>query len=552
MKLVTHLLETYTKDEKFNIIVLIVSSLAVNVLQANAVSHFNAKIVDAIQHNNISNAFLFFKYFMLVWVVYVAVYHIYRTYQDDLSAKLRQWARYKMIQYTLDVNNENLSNINFTKLSGPINRVSTSIYLLSNQIMSYIIPNFTFIVFSIFYFLYCNVKLGCIFLFGNLIWIGVIMLLWKSFREKSSAYEELAVTTETQIVEVLNNIDKVITRGQIPSETLGFNKLKDDTIASATRFYTSVSNILTLISAIVLITLFACVGYSIKLFIKKQISPTLFITIFTLMIMFRDRITNASIQLVDIIELLGRIDALEPWFLDIENNLDKLNLTQNTLRTDVSFEHFEFKNVSFQYTDETPVILDNANITIETADNNIIGVVGSSGNGKSTITKLMIKLYTVNSGTLFVDGVDINTVDTAYIRDNITYVNQSSTLFDDTVIKNVLYGCNEETECKKYYEHIMTYPKIKELYQDVDLNEEAVGYSGEKLSGGQRQIANIIGGLINPSKILILDEPTNALDGELKKELIGIIKYFKQHKQAIIIISHDKDVFPMFDTKIEV
>jgi len=378
------------------------------------------------------------------------------------------------------------------------------------------------------------------------------MLFWNSFREKSHEYEKLAVNTETQMVEILNNMDKVITRGQIQNETGGFDKLKNVTIDSANRFYASISNTLTIISAIVLITLFACVGYSIKLFIKKQISITLFITIFTLLIMFRERITNASIQLVDIIELLGRLDALKPWFVDIENHLDKLGIQSNKLRTDVSFEHFEFKDVSFQYTDETPIILDNENITIETANHNIIGMVGSSGNGKSTITKLMIKLYTVNSGTLFVDGVDINTVDTAYIRDNITYVNQSSTLFDDTVIKNVLYGCKEETECKKYYEHIMTYPKIKELYQDVDLNEEAVGYSGEKLSGGQRQIANIISGLINPSKILILDEPTNALDGELKKELLGIIKYFKPHKQAIIIISHDKDVFPMFDTKIEV
>jgi ABC-type bacteriocin/lantibiotic exporter with double-glycine peptidase domain len=552
MKLVTHLFKEYIQEEKFNISVLLISSLAVNILQANAVSHFNAKIIDSIQRGKMSDVMLFFKYFMLVWVVYVAVYHIYRIYQDAFSAKLRQWGRYKMIQYTLEVNNENLSNINFTKISNPINRVSTSLFLMSNQLLSYVIPNFSFIAVSIIYFLYCNTKLGCMFLFGNLIWGSIIWLLWKSFREKSREYEQFAVDTEMQLVEVLNNMDKVITRGQIPNENDGFIKLKDATIDSANRFYASVSNTLTLVSSIVLVTLFACVGYAIKLYMKKQISITIFITIFTLLILFRERITNASIQLVDIIELLGRIDALKPYFEDIENNIDTLGIQSNKLRTDVSFEHFEFKNVSFQYTEETPVILDNANITIETADNNIIGIVGSSGNGKSTITKLMIKLYTVNSGTLFVDGVDINTVDTAYIRDNITYVNQSSTLFDDTVIKNVLYGCNEETECKKYYEHIMTYPKIKELYQDVDLNEEAVGYSGEKLSGGQRQIANIIGGLINPSKILILDEPTNALDGELKKELLGIIKYFKQHKQAIIIVSHDKEVFPMFDTKIEV
>jgi ABC-type multidrug transport system ATPase subunit len=75
---------------------------------------------------------------------------------------------------------------------------------------------------------------------------------------------------------------------------------------------------------------------------------------------------------------------------------------------------------------------------------------------------------------------------------------------------------------------------------------------GEHVSGGQRQIINIISGLINPTEILILDEPTNALDIELKRELIGIIRDFKKYKKSIIIISHDKDVFPLFDEKIEV
>jgi ABC-type lipoprotein export system ATPase subunit len=75
---------------------------------------------------------------------------------------------------------------------------------------------------------------------------------------------------------------------------------------------------------------------------------------------------------------------------------------------------------------------------------------------------------------------------------------------------------------------------------------------GEKLSGGQRQIVNIISGLINPSRILILDEPTNALDKQLKIELLDIIKQFKKDKQSIIIITHDKDVYSMFDEHVTI
>ena len=97
----------------------------------------------------------------------------------------------------------------------------------------------------------------------------------------------------------------------------------------------------------------------------------------------------------------------------------------------------------------------------------------------------------------------------------------------------------------------MTYPKIAALYQNMDINKKRAGQLGENLSGGQRQVVNMISGFINPSKILILDEPTNALDPELKTEVIQLIKDFKQYKKTIFIVTHDKDVFEIFDDEIK-
>jgi ABC-type multidrug transport system ATPase subunit len=93
----------------------------------------------------------------------------------------------------------------------------------------------------------------------------------------------------------------------------------------------------------------------------------------------------------------------------------------------------------------------------------------------------------------------------------------------------------------------MKYDKIKNLYLNLDMETTKCGSLGENLSGGQRQIANVISGLIHPAKILILDEPTNALDPELKVELLGLIKEFKKYKECIIIITHDSAVYPLFD-----
>ena len=75
---------------------------------------------------------------------------------------------------------------------------------------------------------------------------------------------------------------------------------------------------------------------------------------------------------------------------------------------------------------------------------------------------------------------------------------------------------------------------------------------GERWSGGERQVYNVVGGVINPSKILVLDEPTNAVDGELKSELLSMIEESRKKKECVIIISHDNEVFPMFDETIYV
>jgi ABC-type bacteriocin/lantibiotic exporter with double-glycine peptidase domain len=83
------------------------------------------------------------------------------------------------------------------------------------------------------------------------------------------------------------------------------------------------------------------------------------------------------------------------------------------------------------------------------------------------------------------------------------------------------------------------------------MKDKPVGLFGENLSGGQRQIINILSGLISDSKIIILDEPTNALDPLLKKDFIKMLHHFKKFKQGILVISHDKDIVPILDEVVQ-
>jgi ABC-type multidrug transport system fused ATPase/permease subunit len=161
-------------------------------------------------------------------------------------------------------------------------------------------------------------------------------------------------------------------------------------------------------------------------------------------------------------------------------------------------------------------------------------------------------MYRPSSGAIKIDGVDLQDVDTTYLRQNITYVNQNSKMFDKNILNNILYGCTDTDACHGHLEEILKYKKIKELYKNIDLYGDEYKSANERLSGGQRQIINIIGGLVNPSKILILDEPTNGLDPELKHELLSLIKDFKAYKKCIMIITHDRDVYPLFTEEIKI
>lgn len=549
MEIVKYLISQFVNEYLFEVVLLIILGLAGSIITTNVITHFNSMLITSVQGGQLDTTIMFFKYFMYSRIAFALFTYGYKLVQDVIMTTLKQWIRNNLIKIVLKTSNEDLSNINFTKLNTPINRLSNTIYLMFSDSLTYSLPYAIFILVSIGYFMFQQIEVGMLFLIGNILWMLVLYYIWPNLRYKNIKYENDSMMIEKHLVENLNNIDKIITRGKIDSELETFNEEKEVTIQSHRDYYYSVSTVKFAIEMITLLTMFVCAGYTIHLVFENKISIIQFISILTLLFVFKERMNSSAALVSDAIEQYGRLEAIVEWFRPFEDKLDILNTKYN--KNDMSFDHIEFKNVTFQYNKNTEKIFDKTNIDIYTNNGKIIGIIGNSGKGKSTFTKLMLKLYKVDEGQILIDGKNIDELDPDYIRENIVYINQNARLFDKTVLENVLYGCKEETTCKQHYEHIMSYPKIKELYENIDLNKDTAGYSGEKLSGGQRQVVNIISGLVNPCKILILDEPTNALDNKLKMELLEIIKYFKQYKQCIIIITHDKDVYDIFNEELK-
>jgi ATP-binding cassette subfamily B protein len=364
---------------------------------------------------------------------------------------------------------------------------------------------------------------------------------------KNETYEKCATNAEFYLLEILNNIDKIVYRGEVHAEIEIFQTKTNNAITHAYGFYSSANNIIIIMNVLVNIITVCILYYMIMQFFSGKLSVILFITILNTIILYRDKMTALFQQFPDFIEFMGRAKSVLHQFSDmIVTEADVVYKEAN-----LPFDTIQFANVSFKYKTTQKVIFENLNLNLSM--NKIIGISGKSGKGKSTLAKLILKMYNHYSGEIFIDNINIKELDATYIRKNITYVNQSSKLFDRKVIENIMYGCSDHSQCNNTLTEIIgKYSKIRELFVNIDIHNTSAGSLGENLSGGQRQIVNIIGGLINPSKILILDEPTNALDGELKMDVIAMIRDYKKNKKCIIIITHDNDIRAIFDESIYV
>ena len=557
MNILYYLLNRFLKEESTNIATMIILSIAITIAQTNIISYISAIIIQSVETRDDVNTMQYFNYFIVVSVVFLIIYYGYKVLQNKLLTKLTQWIKREIFGIILLSNNENMNHVNFVEFITPITRISISCYALFFDIITVIIPTFAFLLMISVFFSYVNWTLGAGFVIANLVVLIYLAFFWGSLSSEKNAHEIKMNENEKFIIDILNNIDKVICRGQNKKEINRFTKMTDDCIQSGVQFLSYTTNHVMVMTGMVYLIIFGCTWYLIVLQSRKKISTTMFITFFTVLLIYRERALATIQNIPDYLEFVGRLEYIIEYFNVMLG--DKRNLFETVEKKyapvgEMAFNKITFKGVDFVYANHkkpTKKILDNFSITVDT-QNKIIGMTGLSGKGKSSFAKLILRLYEPSSGSIYVDDVDIRKIDPNYIRQNVVYINQNSKLFDKKIIENIHYGCENVEHCEAHLEEIMKYEKIKNLFNNIDIHNDSAGSLGENLSGGQRQVVNIISGLINPAKILILDEPTNALDADLKKEIIALINHYRKYKQCIVVITHDRDMYSIFDQIIRI
>ena len=233
--------------------------------------------------------------------------------------------------------------------------------------------------------------------------------------------------------------------------------------------------------------------------------------------------------------------------LAIKNNIYVLPFLYKLLKSDQQNEPSQkevlvfkdkilFNQVSLSYSKNGRDVLNNFNLEIR--KNEMLGIVGESGAGKSSLVNLLLGFVRPTSGGIFVDGVGIDSIHINSWRSHIGYVKQDTFIFDGSIAENISLGENSSEAREKIIDCLSRAHLSEFLMEQKYGIDTQVGEMGGKISGGQKQRMGIARAIYHNPDVLIFDEATSALDRDTEREIVNEIRELKDQNKSIIIIAH--------------
>ena len=490
-------------------------------------------------NNNISNE-IFIKYFKILasFMTLITIAYIINSKLDaSIITNFYESVSNIFFEKILYFYENNYSDLELGKLGARLSVVPSIIKELTTDLFNWVIPKFLTILFINIYFFRTNTKLGClslivvssIFFFNILSFNPCIDLSY----DRYILYENKS----EQIQDKLSNLSTIYSSGNTNFEINEYKKIISTFKNKQYNTLICINNIKNFNNIFILILFLLLCVFTVYLYKNKEISNKELITIFMILLFYTQGLNTIATYLPDYVSHLGVIKSVNSFINEIYINQSvKPDIVLNSGK-------IEIKNLNFGYNKTN--IFNNFNLTIN--NNEKIGIIGNSGNGKSTIIKLIMGYYKVKDNTIFIDNKDINKYNLKSLRKQISYINQNTKLFNKSIYENIQYGNNISiNEIKKLFEKF----NLNKLFNNIDKNK-VVGVNGDELSGGQKQIIQLLRIYNKNNKILILDEPTASLDNDTKIIIINIIKEISKNN-TLLIITHDNSNLNIIDRIIKI
>ena len=268
--------------------------------------------------------------------------------------------------------------------------------------------------------------------------------------------------------------------------------------------------------------------YSGNLMMKQELDINNFFSFLAAMMLAYQPVRSLATINMSINQGLSAAKRIIP-LIEQENNIKE---KPNALSLEATKGEINFKNISFKYNTEERKVLNSINLNIIGGE--MTSLVGHSGAGKTTILNLIPRFYDKVSGDILIDGQSIYDVSLNSLRNNISLVNQDTTLFDDTIKNNIAYANLDATD-----DEIIEAAKLSHCNEFIDKLpnkfDTLIGENGTRLSGGEKQRLSIARAMLKKSKIILLDEATSSLDAETESKIQEAIKLLTKDRTTLVI-----------------
>ena len=521
---------SFLKENKFMTLLYLIVILLLIPVRTIGFSHFISKITTSAKGNNFDMSVIYMSiiYIILIYLgtrlLYIAKYFL----QIYLENNLVYLIRTNIFKDILNKVQENYDQIEKGKIISYLDIIPQIYEDKVRELLSRLLPECSAIVILTGYFFWVDYKLGILILLMLVVLIFSIFWLSKKCVKKKIEQQETYYNNNEDIQDKLSNVFSILVSNKSKDE-LKKNCDKEN-IYRDKKFKSDYQDLIsdtTLTMIIIFFTVLVLVYY-ISIFKRRkniQVAITSFLVFFS---------------------LINYIDHINWYLLSFINNLSLINQYQEEIKNEHIIEDgkitnfinkgiFKFHNVSFSYNQKQ--ILKNVNFEFPSRKLNII--LGSSGTGKSTIFKLLLRLKDPTTGKVTLDNTDLKDSKISYLRENIGVVNQNTFLFNNTIFENIKYT-NQDISKEQVSKFIESSGLNKTVFKNIDLDTNT-GVEGFNLSNGQRQMVLILREYFADKQILLMDEPTSSLDTQSKGTIMNFIKLIS-NSRTVIITTHDNFV----------
>lgn len=463
----------------------------------------------------------------VVWVVESLFEYLFKIYWRDLAQyvqdSLRKDAYANMQKQEMAFFEEKSSGDLISILNDDINQLERFLDHGANDIIQVVIT--VLVIGSIFMFSAPEIGWMAMLPMPFIIWGSV----WfqKKLQPRYSIVREKAGANSSQLV---NNLG-----GMATIKSFGTEAYEKERIAKTSAEYReSNQRVIRLSAAFVpLIRMLILVGFiGILIFAGlRALDGTMEVGLYSVLIFVTQRLLWPLTRLGETFDLYQRAMASTRRVMTLLHTDEVLEDGEIVLDKNSVKGHYQLQNVDFKYRTSDTII---RNLSLEILPGQTVGIVGSTGAGKSSMIKLLLRMYDVISGSILLDGRDIRD----YRLDSLTqatgFVSQDVYLFHGTVKENIRYGSFDATE-----EQVIEAAKLAEADEFVSELPQAydtvVGERGMKLSGGQRQRISLARAILKNPPTLILDEATSAVDNETESAIQRSLMTISKNRTTIII-----------------